>query len=311
MTNDSLLSNYTLTSQSCFEKEKNINNKKTDNEEVSPLLRIHKQLLPGFPRSILQLKHLTKLIIYHCKLEELPEDIFFLSNLTTLYVSNNSLRSLPSSLGSLSSLRKLSVSYNSISTLPNQLLTLKSLVYLNLNSNPLGWRTVQKGNFLLIPCPTDIPSLRELSRNVLVTSNNCNNDEVSKKTFQESLDFLPEELREYLKSRASRCASCAKVLCFTRFKLVIPKRVAVLRRIPRLRCEVMFSADSHPAAINQIEDNEDGEGEPLDTSDEEDRPLYPPALPFDFHVCSELCARNILQDDKTPTYDRQEEEDEQ
>ena len=91
-------------------------------------MSICKSEVKEFPRPILRLQKLRKLIFY-CDIKHIPRDISRLKNLEELYLVENRIEILPETIGNIRSLKVLDIRGNPIRNIPT---TLKKLVNLKI-----------------------------------------------------------------------------------------------------------------------------------------------------------------------------------
>jgi len=103
-----------------------------------------------FPKPILKMKLLQKLILDDTSMTRIPDEIETLTLLEELGIRYNKIEDLPDSIGKLSSLKKLSVERNLLSKIPKSVFKLKLLENLHLSDNHI------------ILLPKEIDSLKSL-----------------------------------------------------------------------------------------------------------------------------------------------------
>jgi len=106
-----------------------------DNHIVA--LNLSNARLSVIPKSIGNLKYLTRLYLFGNKLKSIPNEIGRLTSLEVLYLDNNELEFLPHTIGSLRNLTQLILNNNDLSFLPDSFQNLIALKVLRLKNNPL------------------------------------------------------------------------------------------------------------------------------------------------------------------------------
>ncbi|MBE7381177.1 MAG: leucine-rich repeat domain-containing protein [Leptolyngbya sp. SIO1E4] len=127
--------NSTLVKASLEEAEKWI---RRAIENKSNVLDLSGLKLVILPKSIGQLKKITRLYLQENQLTSVPKELGNLSNLQELYLHNNYLSSVPKELGQLNNLTELHLHYNQLSSVPKELSQLNNLTGLYLHHNQLN-----------------------------------------------------------------------------------------------------------------------------------------------------------------------------
>jgi hypothetical protein len=102
--------------------------------------------------TIINLRRLTHLYLYHNKFKELPEIIGNLTNLTYLRLSYNKLTELPETISNLTNLINLELNSNKLKELPESIGNLINLTHLELSYNHLTKIPETIGNLTNLTC---------------------------------------------------------------------------------------------------------------------------------------------------------------
>ena len=124
---------YTLVLALIREEHVKLENKRVAELDLSGLeLELEK-----FPKSILELKNLKKLVLSGNYFKKIPENIVELNSLKELWLDYNEITHLPDSICEITSLEKLDIGGNKIHILPEKIGNLTLLKTLELGSNEL------------------------------------------------------------------------------------------------------------------------------------------------------------------------------
>jgi Leucine-rich repeat (LRR) protein len=129
-------------------------------------------LTGGIPKSIQNLKELTKIDFSDNKISSLPLEIGRLGNLSIINLSLNQLTTIPPEIGTLYKLTELNVGYNNIKLIPPELGNLSNLTFLGLGGNNLKSIPPEIGNLInLKSCSLSYNKLNEIPPEVFNISN--------------------------------------------------------------------------------------------------------------------------------------------
>lgn len=170
--------------------------------EVVEELDLSDKRLTQFPKSLLSLTSLKRLILNDNAIGSLPEDIGLLVNLEELHLQKCSLESLPEEIGNLTNLKVLNVSRNGELVLPESIANLKALRVLDISYN--------QGYGLQVP----LPQLEEL------TCYQCTGD---------APEAFPEAILQ--------CTGLKKLLMGSNSILSIPESFLQLKDLEELRLD--------------------------------------------------------------------------
>ncbi|MCS6820588.1 MAG: leucine-rich repeat domain-containing protein [Microscillaceae bacterium] len=101
------------------------------------ILDLSQQSLKEFPKEVLQLKRLQKLILHTNQIRTLPNEIAQLANLQFLDLYNNQINTLPQELAQLKYLTYIDLGKNRFKKFPQVLAQMPQLKYLMLYANPI------------------------------------------------------------------------------------------------------------------------------------------------------------------------------